>query len=248
VVADGSSCSGSPGKCCSGACDANGTDLGGTAVDCRAGPSCVAGGNWSYSTANDGVVCASNSSGYCYFNGTTDYRCTEHKCDEGYCRIETNVGGCVECGKGDCCKGASSACVVEQPAVDSCEPFVTPTPTPRPSPTPTVEPPKYPCNPYTDADCCLSGNNCWIDGVCYADGTIRGTSPDQTCAWCDVSKTKTAWSARPASTVCSFNQSCPSGGSLLEGCNNYCDGVPVPGIASRSVPRFVPAAGSPAPP
>jgi len=91
-----------------------------------------------------------------------------------------------------------------------------------------VEPPVYPCNPYSDRDCCLSGNNCWIDDVCYGNGVIEGESPNEACLWCDVSKTKTAWSPRPSSSVCEVNTTC-YGGSLLEGCNNYCDGVTVGG-------------------
>lgn len=99
---DGSSCSGYPGKCCSGICDNNGMSGLGYHQDCRIGPQCF-GTQWDYMPANDGSLCGG-------------YNCRE--CSSGYCIYDDNskcVGNCDSC-NGNClptsqlCTGTCSQC------------------------------------------------------------------------------------------------------------------------------------------
>jgi len=95
-VADGSDCSGTPGKCCSGVCDNDGVITNSDYhADCRSGPSCLAQGEWGYTAANDGNLCGGYncrecSSGYC--SSDDNSRCTGDcdYCDAGYCAPDNN--------------------------------------------------------------------------------------------------------------------------------------------------------------
>jgi len=87
-VPNGTACSGTPGKCCSGVCDNDGTSSHfDYHTDCRLGPSCLASGDWGYSAANEGKSCGGAggtcSAGYCVGEGCT----MGSECDSGYyCR------------------------------------------------------------------------------------------------------------------------------------------------------------------
>lgn len=84
---DGTDCEGSgvaPDRCCSGVCDNNGESGSGYTTDCRSGPSCVASGDWGYSTANGGSACGSYID-YCYNTSTCDSHKHKYFCSSGYC-------------------------------------------------------------------------------------------------------------------------------------------------------------------
>ena len=83
VVADSTSCSGTPGKCCSGACDNDGiTSHSDYHQDCRSGPSCIASGDWGYSPDNEGLACGDRGG----------------HCEAGYCAEEENHPPVAEAG------------------------------------------------------------------------------------------------------------------------------------------------------
>jgi len=81
---DGSNCSGSPGKCCSGVCDNDGISGSGYHPDCRAGPQCIAAGNWAYVTANEGQWCGSTWE-ECATPSNCDVDTYRSKCSSGNC-------------------------------------------------------------------------------------------------------------------------------------------------------------------
>ncbi|MDI6826816.1 MAG: dockerin type I domain-containing protein [Candidatus Aenigmarchaeota archaeon] len=84
-VEDGTTCPGTPGKCCSGVCDDDGTtDHSDYHIDCRSGPSCIAQGNWGYSSANQGSGCG-NFIDYCHNASSCDSRKHRRSCNSGYC-------------------------------------------------------------------------------------------------------------------------------------------------------------------
>lgn len=88
---DGTTCSGTPGYCCSGVCDNDGTTSGsGYHGDCRSGLSCVGVGDWGYSIANGGLGC-DNFIDYCDDAYSCDSRQHRYSCDSGYC-----TGGWVD--------------------------------------------------------------------------------------------------------------------------------------------------------
>jgi hypothetical protein len=74
------------------------------------------------------------------------------------------------------------------------------------------------CNETTDA--CDVTIGCWIDGACVEQGTPRPGFP---CQHCNDAVSRTAWSNRPASSVCDDGDECTDG--------DRCDaaGVCVPG-------------------
>ena len=103
VVPDGTSCTGSPGKCCFGICDNNGMTGLSYHPDCRTGPQCLIPGTWDYSSANQGYLCGGSN-------------CVE--CNLGYCNSNDNsncVGNCDQC-SGNCvpnpslCSGNCPTC------------------------------------------------------------------------------------------------------------------------------------------
>lgn len=86
AVPDGTICSGSPGKCCFGICDKDGTIIGSDySAGCRTGPSCIGPSNWGYSSANQGSLCGGSN-------------CIE--CNSGHCDYHDNsncIGNCDQC-------------------------------------------------------------------------------------------------------------------------------------------------------
>ncbi len=124
-VADGSDCSGTPGKCCSGVCDNDGVITNSDYhADCRSGPSCLAQGEWGYTAANDGSLCGGYncrecSSGYC--NSDDDSRCTGNcdYCDAGYCAPDNDKCHCYEDCRGS---GTTFNCYDFRPDLtDTCD-------------------------------------------------------------------------------------------------------------------------------
>jgi len=84
LCADASDCGGTPGKCCSGVCDTNGTGNDTYATDCRTGPACISSGNWGYSAANTGSACGSYLP-YCKTPSTCDTWQHKNSCAAGLC-------------------------------------------------------------------------------------------------------------------------------------------------------------------
>src|SRR5262249_38672975 len=52
-------------------------------------------------------------------------------------------------------------------------------------------------------------SSCFIYGVLYADGTVRPCRPGNWCQYCDVTKSRTSWSALPNNSIC--GKGCLSG-------------------------------------
>ena len=113
-VDDGTTCSGTPGKCCSGVCDKdNVIDNSNYYTECRSGPSCIAKGNWGYSAANQGNGCGAFTD-YCNDPLTCDSRKHRKSCSSGYCTggwaddQDTSGNACQAQDCGTCCKCGSN--------------------------------------------------------------------------------------------------------------------------------------------
>ncbi len=105
---DGTDCTGDPGECCSGLCDNNGVSGSGFDDECRSGPTCIAPGDWGYSTANQGSGCDAFID-YCNDPSTCDSRQHKKSCDVGYCNggwvsdQDTTGDACQPQDCGTCC-------------------------------------------------------------------------------------------------------------------------------------------------
>jgi hypothetical protein len=126
---DGTDCTGDPGKCCFGVCDADGTSGTDYHTDCRAGPSCIESGNWGYSTANEDSACSSFID-YCFDQSTCDSRKHKNSCDLGYCTgswtgdQDTTGNACQNQDCGICCIcGSNDNRVYDETQDNDCNPF-----------------------------------------------------------------------------------------------------------------------------
>jgi len=111
---DETSCSGDPGKCCSGICDNNGISGSSYYPECRTGPYCIGGGNWGYAIANQGNKCGGPFNPNCYSPLTCQGNYSYYKCNSGQCsgvpplQVPDN-SACNGRDCGTCCRCLSGA-------------------------------------------------------------------------------------------------------------------------------------------
>jgi len=124
---DGTSCSGSPGRCCSGVCDNDGTSGTDYHVNCRSGPQCLGAGDWGYSTANQGGNCGPAYGHECFNQVSCDGRYYYDSCNSGYCSGSPNqIEDDSQCDGQDCgicCVCSSGTRIFDGTQNSDCNPF-----------------------------------------------------------------------------------------------------------------------------
>lgn len=209
-------CGGATPSCCAGACVAAGCDDGNPCTNDSCGATgCVHAPNTN--ACDDGNACTTPdrcSGGACVPGAARDCSdgntCTDDYCMLGSCFNVPHVGPCddgVACTAFDMC--SSGLCI----GVDTCG--------------------MASCGAeYCDLGmmmCLPSGTptSCSIGGVCYPDGA---SDPSDSCHYCDVLASPTAWSFRSEGTMCfggSFTGCCDIAGSCAAlGCGFDGGGLP----------------------
>jgi hypothetical protein len=191
-------------------CDSSGYV--GDAVPC--GPFGIPTGVCAAGVCNAGKACAIDGQAYAAGDLQPGDAC--YACQPGYDRTTwTPLTNGIACPGGYCVGGGCSPdfCFIDgvlypADAVNSNNPCE--------SCQPTVE--RTAWSPRTNGAGCTGGfcvggscdpNYCFIDGAVYANGTVRPGLPINWCQYCDVTKSRTSWSALPTNSSC--GKGCLSG-------------------------------------